>query len=48
LTEMDVDEFRSKVKKASGIKAYVWDKIKGAGFNYFMITCDKRLLKSNW
>jgi hypothetical protein len=48
LTSFDVDKWREKNLSDEKIRELTWQSIKDRSFNYFMLTCDERLLKQDW
>jgi hypothetical protein len=45
--DIDLDKLRTGSRKSDLARAD-WDRIEGTGINYFMLTCDKELIKIDW
>jgi hypothetical protein len=48
ITSFDTNRWEEQKMSESKIKSLTWSRIKDHSFNYFMLTCDERLVKQDW
>jgi hypothetical protein len=48
LSSFDVSKWEEQKLSESKIKSLTWNRIKDHSFNYFMLTCDEKLVKQDW
>jgi hypothetical protein len=48
ISSADINLWEQQNTPESKIKSLTWSRIKDRSFNYFMVTCDERLVKQDW